>query len=203
MDKKTMFKLTYGLFVLTTQDGGRDNGCIINTAQEVATDPETITFAVNKLGYTHDMLLRSRKANISVIDDEAKFEMFKHFGFQSGRDVDKFADIDYAKRAENGIYYIDNHTNAYLSVEIMHTIDVGTHTLFVAKVVDAVTLSDVVSLTYAGYHDHVKEKLVKAEKNGKTIWKCEICGYEYEGEQIPDDFICPWCSHPAQYFHKI
>ena len=203
MDKKTMFKLTYGLFVLTTKVGSKDNGCIINTAQEVASDPLTISFAVNKANYTHDMLVQSRKFNISIIDDNAKFAMFKHFGFQSGKDVDKFESIGYMKRADNDIYYIDNNTNGYISGEVIDVIDLGSHSLFIAKVVDAVSINSEPSLTYAGYHDHVKEKLApKTNSDGEVVWVCEICGYEYKGDEVPDDFLCPWCKHTKEYFHK-
>ena len=198
-----MFKLSYGLFVLTAKDGVRDNGCIINTVSEVASDPLTISFAVNKANYTHDMIMKSRMFNVSIIDDEAKFDMFKHFGFQSGRDTDKFATIDYMKRADNGIYYIDNHTNGYISGWVFDTVDLGSHTLFLAKVVDAVAINNVPSLTYAVYHAHVKEKpQVKATTTGKTVWVCDICGYVYESEELPQDFVCPICKHTAEYFHK-
>ena len=204
MDKKTMFKLTYGLFVLTTSLDGKDNGCIINTLSEVASDPLVVSFAVNKLNHTHDMLMKAKMFNVSIINDDAKFDMFKQFGFQSGKDVDKFKNINYMKRSDNDIYYIDNgQTNAYISGWVYDTVDLGSHTLFLAKVVDAVTLNNVPSLTYAGYHDHVKEKLtptVNAE--GKTVWVCSVCGYEYVGETLPDDFICPVCKHGKEVFYK-
>lgn len=222
MDKKAMYKLSYGLFVLTTKVGDKDNGCITNTAIQVTTEPNQIAFAVNKLNYTHDMLMESKVFNISILSEDASFDVFKRFGFQSGREVDKFADYEgpgasgmYDVSA-NGITYIKEGTNAFISGNVEQTVDLGTHTLFICAVTDMEVLSDVPSATYAYYQDNIKpkpadiavgEKVGTLEKDenekGVTVWRCTICGYEYEGEELPEDFICPWCKHPASDFEKV
>ena len=204
MDPKAMFKLSYGLFVLTAREGEKDNGCITNTAIQVTSEPNRISIAVNKANYTHDMVMHTRKFNVSILSQEASFDTFKHFGFQSGRNVDKFADFTACRRAENGIYIITEGTNAYISAEVEQTIDLGTHTLFIAKVTDLDVLSSVSSATYEYYQNNIKPKpQAPAAPTGKTVWRCTVCGYIYEGDPIPADFICPLYKHPASYFEKI
>ncbi|MBR3007680.1 MAG: flavin reductase [Stomatobaculum sp.] len=204
MDPKAMFKLSYGLFVLTAREGEKDNGCITNTAIQVTSEPNRISIAVNKANYTHDMVMHTRKFNVSILSQEASFDTFKHFGFQSGRNVDKFVDFTACKRAENGIYIITAGTNAYISAEVEQTIDLGTHTLFIAKVTDLDVLSSVSSATYEYYQNNIKPKpQAPAAPTGKTVWRCTVCGYIYEGDPIPADFICPLCKHPASDFEKI
>ena len=209
MDNKAMYKLSYGLFVLTSKAGDRENGCITNTAIQVASEPNQISFAINKANYTHDLVMESKKANISVISEEASFDLFKHFGFQSGRDVNKFegfADFEYAA---NGIPYITKGTNAYFSIDVTQTVDLGSHTLFIGVPTDMVVLSDAPSATYAYYQDNIKPKpgAAPAAENklpeGVHKWRCKICGYEYVGPTLPDDFICPICKHPASDFEMI
>ena len=190
MDPKAMFKLSYGLFVLTAREGEKDNGCITNTAIQVTSEPNRISIAVNKANYTHDMVMHTRKFNVSILSQEASFDTFKHFGFQSGRNVDKFADFTACKRAENGIYIITEGTNAYISAVVEQTIDLGTHTLFIAKVTDLDVLSSVSSATYEYYQNNIKPKpQAPAAPTGKTVWRCTVCGYIYEGDPIPADFI--------------
>ena len=204
MDPKAMFKLSYGLFVLTAREGEKDNGCITNTAIQVTSEPNRISIAVNKANYTHDMVMHTRKFNVSILSQEASFDTFKHFGFQSGRNVDKFADFTACKRAENGIYIITAGTTAYISAEVEQTLDLGTHTLFIAKVTDLDVLSSVSSATYEYYQNNIKPKpQAPAAPTGKTVWRCTVCGYIYEGDPIPADFICPLCKHPASDFEKI
>lgn len=205
MDKKAMYKLSYGLFVLTTKLGEKINGCITNTAIQVTTEPNQIAFAVNKLNLTHDMLLESKVFNISIISEEATFDVFKRFGFQSGRDVDKFADYNEYKTLENEIPCITDGTNAYISGTVTTTVDLGSHTLFICAVTDMDVLSDAKSATYEYYQENIKPKpeAVGTTPGGETVWRCKICGYEYVGEELPDDFICPWCKHPASDFEKV
>lgn len=208
MDRKALYKLSYGLFVLTANENGKDNGCITNTAIQAASEPNTITFAVNKANYTHDMILNTGKYTISVLDTTADFEMYKHFGFQSGRTVDKFADFKDVKRLANGTLCITKGTNAYFSGSIIKTVDLGSHTLFVADVSEMEVLANTTSVTYEFYQQVIKprpaEKPEKVEKeDGKTVWVCQICGYEYEGEELPEDFVCPLCKHPASDFEKV
>ena len=205
MDTKAMYKLTYGLFVLTAKDGDKDNGCIINTAIQAASEPNQISIAVNKANFTHDMIVKTGAFNISTISEDAAFDLFKQFGFQSGRDTDKFSDFSDCARGENGIFYITKGTNAMFSVKVEQTLDLGSHTMFVGQVTDMKVLSEVPSVTYTYYQEHIKPKpqpVGKTEK-GKTIWRCMICGYEYEGEELPADFICPICKHPASDFEKV
>lgn len=204
MDKKALYKLTYGLFILTSKQGEKENGCIINTAAQVTSEPNRISIAVNKSNFTHDMVLASGKFNVSVLSQDAEFSLFKHFGFQSGRDVDKFADFKDADHAENGIAFITKGTNAYFSAEVEQTIDLGSHTLFIAFVTDMKVISDAPSASYDYYQNHIKPKPQAAPAAaGKTIWRCTVCGYEYEGEELPADFICPLCKHPASDFEKV
>ncbi|WP_022766634.1 flavin reductase [Butyrivibrio sp. XPD2006] len=207
-NNKAMYKLSYGLFVCTAVQGDKKNGCIINTAVQVASDPNTISIAVNKANYTHDMIKETKTCNISVISKEAKFDLFKHFGFQSGRDVDKFSpeypSSSYAM-ADNGIPYIIEGTNAYFSLNVKQEVDLGSHTLFICEPAFMTVLSDVQSCTYEFYQSDIKPKpqAVGTTPKGETVWRCTICGYEYVGEDLPDDFICPICKHGKDDFEKI
>ena len=203
MNEKTLNKLSYGLFVLTAADGDKDNGCIINTVTQIASDPLKISISVNKANFTCEMIQKTNKFNVSVLSEDAVFDTFKHFGFQSGRDVDKFADFKECKRSGNGIYYVTKGTNAYISGWVTDQIDMGSHMLFIATIADMDILSDVPSATYAYYHANIKPKPEKKTEGGKTVWRCTICGYEYEGEELPADFICPLCKHPASDFEKV
>ena len=205
MNKKAMYKISYGLFVITANQGGRDNGCITNTLIQVTSEPNRISVTVNKGNYTHDMIKATGVFTASVISEAADFELFKHFGFQSGRDVDKFAGFSGCKKAENGTMIVTSGTNAYLSGKVIQEVDLGTHTMFIADVTDMDVLSDSPSATYTYYQEHIKPKPEAAVKpqSGKTIWRCNICGYEYEGEELPADFICPICKHPASDFEKV
>lgn len=205
MNKKAMYNLSYGLFVLTARSGEKDNGCIINTAGQVTSTPNRITVTVNKENYTNDMICESGKFNISVLSERADFALFRHFGFQSGRTVDKFADYSACKRSENGLYYITQGTNAYLSATVEQTIDLGSHTMFIASVEDMDVLSQDPSATYAYYQSSIKPKPEQEQKvsGGKVVWRCTICGFVYEGEELPPDYVCPLCKHPASDFERV
>lgn len=200
MDKKAMYRLSYGLFVVTAKEGEKDNGCITNTAGQVTSTPNRISLTVNKENYTHDMIRNTGLFNVSVITEKASFELFRHFGFQSGRDTDKFAGFTDAVRSENGLYYITKGTNAWLSAKVINTIDLGTHTMFIADVTDGQVLSADGSATYAYYQAHIKPAPEKSEKKG---FRCKICGYIYEGDELPTDFICPVCKHGADDFERM
>jgi len=203
MDPKTMYKLSYGLFVLTSCLDQKDYGCIINTAVQVASEPNTLSVAVNKANLTHDVLMKAGKLTVSVLSEAASFDLFKRFGFQSGRNVDKFAGLADVKRVANGTLAVTAGTNAYISADIFKTMDLGSHTLFVARITDGEVLSSVPSATYTYYQSNIKPKPEKRVENGKTIWRCTVCGYEWEGEELPADFICPLCKHPASDFEKV
>lgn len=200
MDNKAMYQLSYGLFVVTAKEGEKDNGCITNTVMQVTTTPNRISLAVNKENYTHGMIMRTKAFNVSIISEKAEFELFKHFGFQSGKTVDKFAHFKDAKRSPNGLCYVTKGTNAWISAKVVETVDLGTHTLFIADVTDAEVLDNTPSATYAYYHANIKPSAPKETKKG---WRCKICGYIYEGEELPEDFICPVCKHGAADFERI
>ena len=200
MDNKVLFNIGYGLYVLTANEEAKDNGCIINTVMQVTSDPLQIAIAVNKKNYTNEMIQRTKKFNVSILSESAKFELFEHFGFHSGRDTDKFADFFDTKRSPNGVLYVTQHTNSYMSAYVKQEIDLGTHTLFIAQLVAAEILSDEPTVTYTYYQNNIKPKPQKTDKKG---WRCKICGYIYEGEILPADFICPWCKHGAVDFEKI
>ena len=201
MDMSAMFKIGYGLYVLTAEEDGKDNGCIINTAIQVTVNPNRVAVTVNKNNYTCRMIKRKKVFNISMLDETASFEIFKHFGFVSGGSVDKFKDYTAFKRAENGVSYITESVNAYISGKVVSEIDLGTHIMFIADVTDGKVLADTKSLTYAYYHESIKPKPTETEKKGG--YRCKICGYVYEGENMPDDFICPICKHGKDDFEKI
>lgn len=203
MDKKSVYKLSYGLFVLTASEGDKDNGCIVNTVIQLTSDPMQIAVTVNKGNLTHDMIKNTGKFNVSVIDNTAPFELFKHFGFQSGRESMKFGTPDSykfaPKYADNGLLYVSAYANAFMSGKVIKEIDLGTHTMFVAQMTDGEVLSDKPSMTYEYYQANVKPRPEKK----KTGWVCKVCGYVYEGDVLPDDFVCPICKHGAADFEKI
>ncbi len=202
MNTNAMFKIGYGLYVLTARENGFDNGCIINTVTQVTADPNRITVAVNKANKTHDMILATGEFNVSILTTSASFEIFKAFGFRSGKDTDKFEGCNAAKRSGNGIYYVTDSTNAYISAKVISATDLGSHTLFLADVTDCDVLSEVPSATYDYYHKYIKPK-PEAKKNVKVYYRCKICGYIYEGDELPADFICPLCKHPASDFERV
>ena len=209
MDQRVMHKLSYGLFILTARDGDKDNGCIINTAIQAASEPNQISICVNKLNFTHDMIRRTGEFTVSILSREASFDLFKHFGFQSGQNVDKFKDFAECARGANGIYYITKGTNAFISVKVNKMEDLGSHTMFVGEITDMEVLSETASATYEYYHENIKPQPAAgtdsaesagAADGGQTIWRCRICGYEYVGEELPEGFICPICKHPQSDF---
>ena len=184
MDNKVMYALSYGLFVLSARQGGKDNGCITNTAIQVTTDPNRIAVAINKSNYTHDMVKEAGRFTVSILSEEAKFDLFQRFGFQSGRDVDKFAGFEqHTGKDADGIRYVTQGANAWLSCKVVSATDLGTHTLFLADVLDGGVLSSAPS--------------------EKKRWVCKVCGYVYEGDELPADYICPLCKHPASDFEPL
>ncbi len=201
MDNKAFFNIGYGLYAVTAEDGGKRGGCIVNTVMQLTDSPFTMAVCLNKHNYTHDMIMKTKGFNISVLTDDTPFELVKRFGFQSGRDTDKFEGFP-CPSAENGIPYIDRNTNAYFSCKVTEISDCGTHTLFKADVTAAEVLSEKGSLTYSDYHKRVKPKPAAPAKK-VTGWQCTVCGYIYEGEVLPEDFVCPLCKHGAADFIKI
>jgi len=202
VDPNTMFKLSYGLFVLTARDGNKDNGCIINTVMQITVTPITVAIGVNKANYTHDMILKTGKFNVSVLSEKAPFRVFQQFGFHSGKDTDKFAGSADVSRTENGVRYVSEWTNGVISGEVKQAIDCGTHTLFIAEVRQAFSLSGDPSVTYQYYFDNIKPK-PQPPKGNKKGFVCKICGYVHEGDTLPDDFVCPLCKHGAADFERM
>ena len=198
-------KIGYGLYVLIAREGEKDNGCICNVVAQLTSSPMQMMIAVNKKNLTHDMILRTGRFNVCCLTEHAPMKVFQHFGFQSGRDVNKFEECEVEMRSSNGLLYLPKYTNAYLSGQVNYAKDLGTHTLFIADITEAVHLSDDPSLTYAYYQEHIKPKPVAAPKaeGGKKKWVCEVCGYVYEGDELPADYICPWCKHPASDFKPV
>lgn len=199
----TLQKISYGLYVLTAAENGKDNGCIVNTVMQVSSSPQSIGVCVNKENLTHDMMMNTDSFTVSIISEEADFELFRRFGFQSGKTVDKMKNYPQCKRASNGAMYITAGTNAYICVKKTSTVDCGSHTLFIGEITDMHALSDTPSVTYEYYHKNIKPKPEKKEKSDKVIWRCTVCGYEYVGDELPEDFICPLCKHPASDFVKV
>ena len=201
MDLNALNHISYGLYVLSVRLGDKDNGCIVNTVTQVTSSPTRIAVTVNKQNLTHDVLLHTGSFNVSVISESAKFALFKRFGFQSGRDADKFDGLSGMRRAANQIAYITEGISAYLSAKVISSVDLGTHTLFIAEVTECEVLSEDAPMTYAYYHANVKPK--PEESPAAKGFRCKICGYIYEGDELPPDFICPWCQHGVEDFEKI
>ena len=186
--------------MLTARDGLKDNGCIINTAMQVTTSPNCIMIAVNKNNYTHAMIKKTGAFNLSILSEKAQFSTFKRFGFQSGRDVEKLVEIEFS-RAANGIAYLLNETNAYISAKVISETEFPSHTVFFAEVTQARVLSEDPSVTYSYYHKNIKPAPQNTEK--KKGFVCTVCGYIYEGDVLPKDYICPICKHPASDFKPL
>lgn len=195
---KALFNIPYGLYVLTAKDE-KDNGCIINTLQQITSSPTRISITVNKDNYTTKMIEKTKVFNVSILDKTVTFDLIKNFGFASGKEVNKFENFKDYELAKNGVAYITQHTNSYLSAKVVSQTDVGTHITFVADVTEDVVLSQTESVTYDYYLKNIKPK---PEEKTKNSYVCSICGYVYEGEELPKDFICPICKHGVEVFEK-
>lgn len=203
MDKKAIYNLSYGVFMLSTKSGDRANGCITNTCIQVAGNPVRIAVSVLNTNYTCDLLKESGVLAVSILDEECTFETIKHFGFQSGRDVDKLDGIPLPVDV-NKVPYMSWHACAVISAKVVESHDLGTHTLFIAEVVDAKLLNDHAPLTYADYQSRVKPQPEKKKEDRKIVgWRCKICNYVYEGSELPADFTCPLCGHGAEDFEPV
>jgi flavin reductase (DIM6/NTAB) family NADH-FMN oxidoreductase RutF len=202
MDLKALYKLTYGLYLLSARQMGEDNGCIINTAVQVTSDPAQIAVTVLKANKTHDMVKQTGAFALSTITQDAPFSLFQHFGMQSGRDVKKFEEYPHATRTGSTIYRLSKYSNMYLTAVVTREVDLGTHTMFIADITDCEVISDGKACTYEYYQDHIKPK-PKVEKDAPKQWVCAVCGYVYEGEEVPDDYICPWCQHGKEDFEPL
>jgi len=198
INNEVMKKIQYGLFVL----GVKNNACIINTVMQISSDPYRVSIIVNKSNYTHDILVKTKKFNVSILNESAGFEIFERFGFHSGKDSNKFEGCDYVDYSSNGIVYLNRYCSGVISGKIIKVIDSDTHSLFIADVENVINLSDENSVSYKYYFDHIKPKK-KLEKENKKGYVCKICGYVYEADEIPNDYICPLCKHGIDDFEKI
>ena len=201
-DKNNMdalFKIGYGLYVITSNDGKKDNGLIVNTVTQVTNTPNRLAVTINKANYSHHVIKQTGIMNINCLTVDAPFKVFEVFGFRSGRNVDKFADCQ-PLRSDNGLAFLPRYINAFLSLKVEQYVDLDTHGMFICSVTEARVLSDRETMTYTYYQDHVKPK---PETEGKKGYVCKICGYVYEGDPLPEDFICPLCKHGVADFEPI
>ena len=198
MDPKALYNLTYGVYLLSAREGDKDNACIINTAVQVASHPTRISISSIKGNLTHDMILRTGRFNLSALTKNAPFSLFRQFGLQSGRDADKFSGFSHIARSENGLYYLTRWSNSYLSLQVVEVHDLGSHTLFIGELQDAAVQSADECCTYSYYQTNIKQTAPKPD--GKTGWRCKVCGYVYEGDPLPEGFRCPLCKHGPEDF---
>ena len=198
-DLSALFKIGYGLYVITSNDGNRDNGMIGNTVSQLTSNPNRIAVCINKQNYSHHVIKQSGVMNVNCLSVDAPFKVFETFGFQSGRNVDKFKDWE-TLRSDNGLVFLPKYINAFMSLKVEDYLDYDTHGLFICSVTEARVISDRDTMTYTYYQNNVKPK---PKTEGKKGWVCKVCGYVYEGEELPEDFICPLCKHGAQDFEPI
>ena len=203
MDKKALYSLSYGVFMLSTKAGDKVNECITNTCMQVANSPTRVAISVINANYTCELIKQSKAFALSLLDQTCTFETIKHFGFQSGRDVNKFENMK-VPTDTNGIPYLGWQACAVISCKVVDSQDLGSHTLFIAEVEDAKVLSENAPLTYADYQSKVKPKPEAKATDKKIVgWRCKICNYVYEGSELPTDFTCPLCGHGAEDFEPI
>lgn len=198
-DMSALFKIGYGLYVVTSNDGSRDNGLIVNTVTQVTDSPNRIAVNINKSNYSYHTIKQTGKLNVNCLSTDAPFKVFEQFGFQSGRNTDKFKDSD-VLRSDNGLVFLPRYINAFMSLKVEQFVDLDTHGMFICSVEEARVISDKPTMTYTYYQENVKPK---PETQGKKGFVCKICGYIYEGDTLPDDFICPLCKHGAADFEPI
>ena len=194
-----LFKIGYGLYVVTSNDGENDNGLIVNTVTQLTDTPERVCVTINKSNYSHDIIKETGILNVNCLSTEAPFSVFEKYGFVSGRDTQKMADVA-VKRTENGLAVLPEYINAYISLKVADYVDFDTHGMFICTVEEAEVVSDAETMTYSYYHSNVKPKPQTQKKIG---YVCKICGYVYEGDPLPEDFICPLCKHGVADFEKI
>ncbi|MBP0990875.1 MAG: flavin reductase, partial [Oscillospiraceae bacterium] len=200
-DMTALFKIGYGLYVVTTNDGTKDNGCIVNTVTQLTDSPLRVAVNINKLNYSYHIVHKTGILNVNCLSQEAPFNVFETFGFQSGRKVDKFADYkDTVLRTDNGLIFLPRYINAIMSLKVIDEIDLGSHGMFICEVTEARVMSNAETMTYTYYQNNVKPKPEVKDKKG---YVCKICGYVYEGDKLPDDFVCPLCKHGAADFEPI
>ena len=194
-----LFRIGYGLYVVTSNDGKKDNGLIVNTVTQLTDTPNRIAVNINKANYSHHVIKQTGVLNVNCLSVDAPFSVFQQFGFQTGRSVDKFAGQK-VYRSDNGLVCLDKDINAFMSLKVEQYVDLGTHGMFICSVTEARVMNDLDTMTYTYYQKNVKPK---PETDGKKGFVCKVCGYIYEGDELPDDFICPLCKHGAADFEPI
>ena len=198
-DMTALFRIGYGLYVVTSNDGKKDNGLIVNTVTQLTDTPNRIAVNINKANYSHHVIKQTGVLNVNCLSVDAPFSVFQQFGFQTGRSVDKFAGQK-VYRSDNGLVFLDKYINAFMSLKVEQYVDLGTHGMFICSVTEARVMNDLDTMTYTYYQKNVKPK---PETDGKKGFVCKVCGYIYEGDELPDDFICPLCKHGAADFEPI
>lgn len=196
-EQKALFSIGYGLYVITCSDGSRDNGMICNTVMQITDSPKKVAVCINKNNFSHDIIMKSGIMNVNCISDDASFSIFEKFGYRSGRNGNKF-EGEKNIRSDNGLIVLTDSINAYISLRVEQSIDEGTHTMFICCVTQAQVVSDRETVTYTFYQKNIKPR----PKPEKAVWICSICGHIYEGDPLPEDYICPVCNHSAEYFNK-
>lgn len=198
-DLSALFKIGYGLYVVTSRDGEHDNGLIVNTVTQVTSTPNRVAVTINKQNYSHHVIKQTGKMNLNCLSVDAPFEVFERFGFQSGRNIDKFQGVE-THRSDNGLVFLSRNVNSFLSLKVEQYVDLGTHGMFICSIEEARVLSNLDTMTYTYYQNNVKPK---PQTEGKKGWVCKICGYVYEGDELPEDFTCPLCKHGPADFERI
>ena len=198
-DLRALFNIGYGLYVVTTNDGKKDNGCIVNTVTQVTNTPNRIAVTINKDNYTHHVVEQTGILNVNCLSVEAPFAVFENYGFQSGRTADKLKDVE-ELRSDNGLRFLPQYINAFFSLKVENYVDLGTHGMFICSVTESRVITDAETMTYTYYQNNVKPK---PATEGKKGFVCKVCGYVYEGDELPDDFVCPLCKHGAADFEPI
>ena len=198
-DLTALFNIGYGLYVVTSHDGKKDNGLIVNTVTQVTNTPNRIAVTINKQNYSHHVIKQTGKMNVNCLSTDAPFSVFENFGFKSGRNVDKFADCT-PLYSDNGLVFLPRYINSFMSLKVEDYVDLDTHGMFICTITEARVLTDRPTMTYTYYQENVKPK---PQTDGKKGYVCKICGYVYEGDELPEDFICPLCKHGASDFEPI
>lgn len=199
LDMSALFNIGYGLYVVTSNDGVRDNGLIVNTVSQLTSSPERIGVTINKQNYSYETIKRTGIMNVNCISTDAPFAVFEAFGFRSGRDTDKFEGCA-PKRSDNGLVYLPKYINSYFSLKVVDFVDLGTHGMFICSVTEACVISKVETMTYTYYHKYVKPKPKTEKKKG---YICTVCGFIYDEGELPEDYVCPICKHDASVFEEI
>ena len=199
IDPTALFNIGYGLYVVTSNDGNRDNGLIVNTVMQVTNTPNRVSVTINKSNYSCGVIAKTGKLNVSTLSEDAPFKLFQRFGFQSGKNVDKLEGFKHIQRASNGLVFLNKYANAYICCKVINQIDLGTHIMFICDVTECANLSTAQTMTYTYYFQNVKPK-PETEKKG---FVCRICGWVYEGEELPPDLVCPLCKHGAEDFEPV